>query len=62
MMQRINKGGDWNAYVRSVFLRYVNDHPTQPQSAYFPPFFQRELDLSDCYSYLRKMQRQAAWQ
>ncbi len=59
MMQRNeNKAKDWSAYVRSVFLRYVGEHPASAQNAYFPPFFQRELDLSDCYSYLRRMQRQ----
>ena len=59
MMQRSdNKSRDWNAYVRSVFLRYVADHPATFQTAYFPPFFQRELDLSDCYGYLRRMHRQ----
>lgn len=52
-----NKTRDWNGYVRSVFLRYVADHPASFQGAYFPPFFQRELDLSDCYSYLRRMHR-----
>lgn len=59
MMQRgDNKTRDWKGYVRSVFLRYVGNHPATMQNAYFPPFFQRELDLSDCYGYLRRMYRQ----
>ena len=58
MMQRgNNKRRDWACYVRSIFLRYMDQHPATFHTAYFPPFFQRELDLSDCYSYLRKMYR-----
>ncbi|MBQ2062674.1 MAG: hypothetical protein II458_08400 [Oscillospiraceae bacterium] len=58
MHRNENKAKDWSAYVRSVFLRYIDEHPSSAQNAYFPPFFQRELDLSDCYSYLHRMQRQ----
>ncbi len=45
----------WNGYVRSVFLRYIINHPEVNQASYFPPYFQSELKILDGYSYARKL-------
>lgn len=45
----------WDEYVRSIFLRYIMDHPEANHMTFFPAYFQRELNLSDSYTYLRKL-------
>ncbi len=44
----------WDEYVRSVFLRYIMDHPEANHMTSFPSYFQSELNISDGYTYLRK--------
>ena len=49
---------DWNAYVRSVFLRYVAQHPYVDLQSFYPSYFLRELNISDSYMYIRHLLRQ----
>lgn len=59
MIQRKTKSRKlWVPFVRSIFLRYIDEHPSSAQYAYFPPFFQWELEITDGYAYLRRMLRQ----
>lgn len=49
-----SKRNSWDEYVRSVFLRYIANHPEVNQTSYFPTYFQSELNISDSYAYLKK--------
>ena len=47
-----------SGYARSVFLRYVEDHPASAQYSSFPLFIREELGISDGHVYLHRMLRQ----
>lgn len=50
--------GDYKDYVRSVFLRYMSRHPSYRSVTTFPDYFQRELNISDGYRYVKQLLRQ----
>lgn len=55
MMGSIRRGTVQSNYARSVFLRYVDEHPASAQYASFPMFMRDELGITDGHAYLRKM-------
>lgn len=48
----------WAEYVRSIFLRYVEEHPDVDLQTFYPAYFQRELRISDSYMYIQRLIRQ----
>ena len=48
----------WAEYVRSVFLRYVAQHPEVDMQTFYPAYFLRELRISDSYMYIQRLVRQ----
>lgn len=44
-----------DAFVRSIFLRYIDEHPETDKRTFFPIYFQQELGISDGYGYLRSL-------
>ncbi len=54
----LNNREAWDEYVRSIFLDYITKHPEVNQLTCFPAYFQRELNISDSYTYLKKLLKQ----
>lgn len=55
--QQISKAV-WGEYVRSVFLRYIAQHPDVDLQTFYPTYFQRELHITDSYMYIQRLARQ----